>query len=82
MSSVTVRPGVSGNWAYLWGFRRFCGMRLSVAYRPVPARLQYGCSTARSSQVDEGAKEQCCSAPSVAKIGLVNSMRDVLTSRT
>src|SRR5215203_7222447 len=23
MSSVTVRPGVSGNTAYLWGFRRF-----------------------------------------------------------
>jgi hypothetical protein len=39
--------------------------------------LQYGCSTARSSQEDEGAKEQCCSPPSVAKTGLVNSMRDV-----
>jgi hypothetical protein len=44
MSSGTVRTRVSGNWAYLWGFWRFWGTGLSAAYRPVPARLQYGCS--------------------------------------
>jgi hypothetical protein len=45
MPSVTVRPIASGNCAYLHGFRGFSGTGLSVAYRPVPARLQYGCSS-------------------------------------
>jgi hypothetical protein len=45
MPPVTVRPSPSGYSAYLWGFRRFRGMRLSAAYYPVPARLHYGCSS-------------------------------------
>jgi hypothetical protein len=44
MPSVTVRPSASGNCAYLHGFRG-SGTGLSGAYRPVPARLQYGCSS-------------------------------------
>jgi hypothetical protein len=44
MSSVPVLTRVSGNWAYLWGYWRFWGTGLSTVYRPVPARLQYGCS--------------------------------------
>jgi hypothetical protein len=42
MSSVTVRTRVPGNCAYLWGFRRFRGLRLSVVYQLVPSGRQYG----------------------------------------
>jgi hypothetical protein len=45
MPYVTVRPSASGNCAYLHGFRGFSGTGLSVAYRPVLTRLQYGCSS-------------------------------------
>jgi hypothetical protein len=44
MSSVTVRPTVSGYLAHLQGFRRFRRIRSSVTYQPVLAGLQYGCS--------------------------------------
>src|SRR5215213_2891645 len=49
MSSVTVRPGVSGNTAYLWSSRRFCKIYCPLRtspYQPgcntVAIRLQYG----------------------------------------
>jgi hypothetical protein len=41
MSSVTVRPSVSGNPAYLWGVRRFC--KISCPLRN--SLYQPGCST-------------------------------------
>ena len=61
-----IRPiyGVFGDFAVY-----VCPLRTSL--------YQLGCSTARSSQEDEGAKKQYCSPPSVAKTGLVNPMRDV-----
>jgi len=45
MPLVLARPAVSGHSAYSWAFRRFYTTHLSVAYRLVPLRLQYGCST-------------------------------------
>ena len=44
MPLVLACPAVSGYLAYLEGFWSFRGMRRSVVYRSVLARLQYGCS--------------------------------------
>jgi hypothetical protein len=41
---VPARTDASANYTVLQVFCGFVGMRVSIVYAPVPARLQYGCS--------------------------------------
>jgi hypothetical protein len=44
-SPITFRTGMSGNSVVLQHFCLRCTCTMSAAYRTVPSRLQYGCST-------------------------------------
>ncbi len=56
-SCVLARAGVSGYFCDLQGFRSLRAFDPSGVYRPVPARLQYGCSTPGTSQ-----RRRCCAS--------------------